>query len=69
MVYLLRHPGKVLTHHALLGAVWGGDYTEQIEYLRVFIGQLRKKIEDRSCQVLNTSSPSHGSVIALIPET
>ncbi|HEV7798582.1 MAG TPA: response regulator transcription factor [Pyrinomonadaceae bacterium] len=45
MVYLLRHPGKVLTHHALLGAVWGGNYTEQPEYLRVFIGQLRKKIE------------------------
>ncbi|HKR60392.1 MAG TPA: response regulator transcription factor [Pyrinomonadaceae bacterium] len=45
MVYLLRHPGKVLTHRALLGAVWGGDYTEQMEYLRVFIGQLRKKIE------------------------
>jgi two-component system KDP operon response regulator KdpE len=45
MVYLLGHPGKVLTHHTLLGAVWGGDYTEQTEYLRVFIGQLRKKIE------------------------
>ena len=30
---------------ALLGAEWGGDYTEQPEYLRVFIGQLRKKIE------------------------
>jgi two-component system KDP operon response regulator KdpE len=45
MVYLLRHPGKVLTHHVLLGAVWGGNYTEQNEYLRVFIGQLRKKIE------------------------
>lgn len=45
MVYLLSHPGKVLTHHALLGAVWGGGYTEQTEYLRVFIGQLRKKIE------------------------
>ncbi len=45
MVFLLRHPAKVLTHHALLGAVWGGDYTEQPEYLRVFIGQLRKKVE------------------------
>jgi two-component system KDP operon response regulator KdpE len=45
MTYLLRHSGKVLTHHMLLGAVWGGDYTEQTEYLRVFIGQLRKKIE------------------------
>lgn len=45
MVYLLRHAGKVLTHRVLLGAIWGGDYTEQTEYLRVFIGQLRKKIE------------------------
>jgi two-component system KDP operon response regulator KdpE len=45
LVYLVRHPGKVLTHRQLLGAVWGGDYVEQTEYLRVFIGQLRKKIE------------------------
>ncbi len=45
LVYLLRHPNKVLTHRTLLGAVWGGDYVEQTEYLRVFIGQLRKKIE------------------------
>ncbi len=45
LVYMLRHPNKVLTHHSLLGAVWGGDYVEQTEYLRVFIGQLRKKLE------------------------
>ena len=45
MVHLFRNAGKVLTHHSLLGAVWGGDFTEQTEYLRVFIGQLRKKIE------------------------
>lgn len=45
MVHLLRNAGKVLTHRTLLGAVWGGDYTGQTEYLRVFIGQLRKKIE------------------------
>ena len=45
LVYLVQHPGIVLTHHKLLGAVWGGNYTEQTEYLRVFIGQLRKKIE------------------------
>jgi two-component system, OmpR family, KDP operon response regulator KdpE len=45
LVYLIRHPNKVLTHRALLGAIWGGDYVEQTEYLRVFIGQLRKKIE------------------------
>ncbi len=45
LVHLIRNAGKVLTHRTLLGAVWGGDYTEQTEYLRVFIGQLRKKIE------------------------
>ena len=45
MVYFIRNPTKLLTHRALLAAVWGGDYTEQTEYLRVFIGQLRKKIE------------------------
>src|SRR5262245_40421603 len=45
LVYLVQHPNKVLTHRTLLGAVWGGDYVEQTEYLRVFIGQLRKKIE------------------------
>ena len=45
LAHLMRNAGKVLTHRSLLGAVWGGDYTEQNEYLRVFIGQLRKKIE------------------------
>ena len=45
LTHFLRNTNKVLTHHSLLGAVWGGDCTEQTEYLRVFIGQLRKKIE------------------------
>jgi two-component system KDP operon response regulator KdpE len=45
LVHFVRNAGKVLTHHNLLGAVWGGNYTEQAEYLRVFVGQLRKKIE------------------------
>ncbi len=45
LVHFVKHAGKVLTHHNLLGAVWGGNYTEQGEYLRVFVGQLRKKIE------------------------
>ena len=46
LLYFLRHSGKVLTHRVLLGAVWGGESVEQSEYLRVFIGQLRKKIEE-----------------------
>jgi two-component system KDP operon response regulator KdpE len=45
LTHLVRNAGRVLTHRALLAAVWGGDYTQQAEYLRVFIGQLRKKIE------------------------
>jgi two-component system KDP operon response regulator KdpE len=45
LVYLASHAGKVLTHRTLLTAIWGGESVEQTEYLRVFIGQLRKKIE------------------------
>jgi two-component system KDP operon response regulator KdpE len=45
LVYLFRNRGRVITHRAILGAVWGGNSTEQTEYLRVFIGQLRKKVE------------------------
>lgn len=45
LVFLARHPGKVVRHRALLSAVWGADHAEQSEYLRVFVGQLRKKLE------------------------
>jgi two-component system KDP operon response regulator KdpE len=45
LVYMARHAGKVLTHRALLAAVWGGNSLEQPEYLRVFVGHLRKKLE------------------------
>ena len=44
-VYLARRPGKVINHRTLLGAIWGSQSTEQVEYLRVFVGQLRKKLE------------------------
>jgi len=45
LAYFIRRPGKVITHHTLLAALWGSNSLEQTEYLRVFIGQLRKKIE------------------------
>jgi two-component system KDP operon response regulator KdpE len=45
LAFLARHPGKVVTHRTLLAAVWGGQSTEQVEYLRVFVAQLRKKLE------------------------
>jgi len=53
LTYLARHPGKVVTHRNLLSAIWGGQNTEQVEYLRVFVGQLRKKLEPE------TSSPRY----------
>jgi two-component system, OmpR family, KDP operon response regulator KdpE len=45
LAFMARHPNKVLTHRVLLNAVWGGESVQQPEYLRVFINQLRKKIE------------------------
>ena len=44
-VYMARHPNRVITHRTLLEAVWGEASQEQPEYLRVFVGQLRKKLE------------------------
>jgi two-component system KDP operon response regulator KdpE len=43
--HLVANQGKALPHRRLLQAVWGPDYGEETEYLRVFINQLRKKIE------------------------
>jgi two-component system KDP operon response regulator KdpE len=51
--HLVKNHGKVMTHRSLLAAVWGGNFTEQTEYLRVFIGNLRKKIEP------NPATPSY----------
>lgn len=44
-VYMARHPSRVISHRTLLEAVWGEASQEQPEYLRVFMGQLRKKLE------------------------
>ena len=46
LAILVRNEGKVLTHQYLLRAVWGPGYINQSQYLRVFIAQIRKKIED-----------------------
>lgn len=43
---LARHAGRLLTHRQILSAVWGPAHQEDTQYLRVFIGQLRAKIED-----------------------
>ena len=51
--YLVAHPNVPIPHRKLLQSVWGPDYGGEVEYLRVFINQLRKKIE------LNPSWPKH----------
>ena len=43
--YLITHANKSLAHRELLQAVWGPDYGDEVEYLRVFVNRLRKKIE------------------------
>jgi len=53
LTYMAHHPNKVLTHRVLLAAVWGGNSTEQPEYLRVFMNHLRKKLE------LDAASPQY----------
>ena len=45
--YLVMNPGRAIPHRELLQAVWGPDYGDQVEYLRVFIKQLRRKIEEK----------------------
>ena len=51
--YLVAHPNVPIPHRKLLQSVWGPDYGGEVEYLRVFINQLRKKIE------LNPSRPKY----------
>jgi two-component system KDP operon response regulator KdpE len=46
LALLARNHGRVLTHQSILKEIWGYSYQEQTQYLRVFIAQLRKKIED-----------------------
>jgi two-component system KDP operon response regulator KdpE len=45
LVYLAKRAGKVVTHRELLKAIWGQEYGDEREYLRVFISQVRRKIE------------------------
>jgi two-component system KDP operon response regulator KdpE len=51
--YMVAHPNLPIPHTKLLQSVWGADYGNEVEYLRVFVNQLRKKIEK------NPSSPKY----------
>ncbi len=68
LYYFLQNAGKVVTHRRLLQAVWGPDYGNEVEYLRVFINQLRKKIEpDPSHPKYILTEPSSGYRFAAGP--
>lgn len=54
LVYLMENAGKVLTHRAILQHVWGQEYGQETEYLRVYVGRLRQKLE---------ADPTHPSYI------
>jgi two-component system, OmpR family, KDP operon response regulator KdpE len=45
LVYLMRNAGKTLSHRAILQNVWGPEYGDEAEYLRVYMGKLRQKVE------------------------
>lgn len=45
LIYLMRNAGKALPHRTILQNVWGMEYGNEAEYLRVYIGRLRQKIE------------------------
>ena len=46
--FLAKHAGRVVTHKQILTAVWGPAHTEDTQYLRVYIGQLRQKVEEHA---------------------
>jgi two-component system KDP operon response regulator KdpE len=53
LAYLVQNRGRVLTHHSILTSVWGPEDAEHTEYLRVYMRQLRKKLEE------NPEEPQH----------
>jgi two-component system KDP operon response regulator KdpE len=58
---LIRHAGRVVTHRQLLHEVWGANYGDQTHYLRVYMAQLRHKLEaDAARPRLLTTEPGVG---------
>jgi len=57
--YLMKHAGLPMMHARLLGAVWGPEYGGELEYLRTFIRQLRKKLEDDAANPKYLLTDSH----------
>jgi two-component system KDP operon response regulator KdpE len=43
---LATHPGKIVTHRAILSAVWGPEYVDMTHYVRIYVNQIRKKLRE-----------------------
>jgi two-component system KDP operon response regulator KdpE len=68
--HLALHANKVVTHRELLQAVWGPDYGDEVDYLRVIMNQLRKKVEAQpSCPAFLLSEPWVGYRLQLADST
>ena len=66
LTLLIRHAGRVVTHRQLLAGVWGPAHVDDTQYLRVFIGQLRAKIEpDPAAPAIVTTEPGIGYRLVL----
>lgn len=60
LAILVRNAGRIVTHRQILTAVWGPAHTEDLQYLRVFIGQLRQKLEGAQASDLIVTEPGIG---------
>ena len=60
LVALARHPGRVLTHRMLLREVWGPEYSDETQYLRVYAGHIRKKLADDPARPYLVTEPGVG---------
>ena len=68
VAFLARNAGKVATHRQILTAVWGPAHTEDTQYLRVYIGQLRQKLEaDPAAPELLLTEPGIGYRLGAVP--
>ena len=57
--YLMEHAGRPIPHNRLLTSIWGSEYGNEREYLRVLISQLRKKVEDDPARPAYILTESH----------
>lgn len=53
LISLIKHAGKIVTHRQLLAEVWGQEYADESQYLRLYIGYLRKKLQEGASFILN----------------